>query len=84
MKEGFFRRWWTAVEWSVDANTGARARIEEVPGGWNWAVRDSERINTTRGFSVSQRGARAACRRVVKKIKASSGAGQSGSLRSES
>ena len=62
-----FRYWWTLQEWSRDKRTGAVARIAERPGGdWKWNVLHVE--GNHEGLSTTQKGARAACRRIVRKL----------------
>ena len=63
-----FRYWFTGVEYAADTRTGAHARIKEVPGGWSWRISDNDGVVTMRGTSTTQKGARAACRKFVRKL----------------
>ena len=67
MKKLNFRYWWTREEWSRDQDTDAVAMITESVGGWKWQVA-LKQGPIQRGTSTSQKGARAACRRVVRKL----------------
>jgi hypothetical protein len=66
--EADFRYWWTAEEWSHDGRTGATACIKnKVRSEWTWSVvRAGELVRN--GTSTSQKSARAACRRAVRKL----------------
>ncbi len=64
--DGCFGYWWTRTEYSNDKRTGALALVEETHCGWSWTVRTLAK--TVRGTSTSQKGARAACRRVARKL----------------
>lgn len=61
-----FPYWWTREEYATDRRTGAQARIMESTGGWRWVVADNQMRHE--GVSTTQKGARAACRRVVRKL----------------
>lgn len=67
MKEGTFTWWMTREEYAHDRRTGATAMITEGVDGWKWrVVHNTGRID---GTSTTQKGARAACRRAVRKLK---------------
>jgi hypothetical protein len=66
-----FAYWWTREEWAIDKQTGYRAFVRE-PGlgiGWTWRVTDSRGAHLGEGKSTTQKGARAACRRLVRKLR---------------
>ena len=69
-EEPDFRHWWTIEEWSRDKRTGAVAKIIEkgASGLWKWIVRSEGGFNMQEGVSTTQKGARAACRRAVRKL----------------
>lgn len=70
MKEGTFEYWWTKEEWSHDRRTGAYAKITDGIGGfWKWQVGHKDTGRLGEGTSTTQKGARAACRRAVRKLK---------------
>lgn len=71
MSEKAFDYWWTRQEWARDARTGTVAVITEDPelvGVWNWRIGHSKTGFIRGGTSKSQKGARAACRRVARKL----------------
>ena len=63
-----FYYWWTAEEWSHDTRTGAFAQINQktASGVWKWVVQSAS--GQQEGVGTTQKGARAACRRVVSKL----------------
>jgi hypothetical protein len=70
-----FQYWWTDVEWSRDDRTGAYAQVKRLDAHtWLWGVvrppAKGEAVpqHHKRGTSKSQKNARAACRRVVRKL----------------
>jgi len=66
-KDDTFRRWQTLQEDSHDRRTGATAVLTEMANGkWNWKVIRAS--GTVRGESASQKSARAAARRCVRKL----------------
>jgi len=68
--EPAFRYWWTESEWSSDRSTGAYARITSTNSGWKWRVQHATIGILREGTSPSQKGARAACRRAIRKLEA--------------
>jgi hypothetical protein len=67
-REGTFAWWMTREEYSHDKRTGVYARITDHIGVWTWKVHDKSGL-IAEGTSTSQKGARAACRRVARKLK---------------
>jgi len=65
-----FRYWWTVEEWGRDKRTATIARIREKQRDeWRWFVFDAVGSKLLKeGTSTSQKGARAACRRFVRKL----------------
>ena len=71
VRERAFDYWWTRQEWARDKRTGTVAVITEDPeqaGTWNWRVGSAKTGLIRGGTSKSQKGARAACRRVARKL----------------
>lgn len=66
-EEPTFRYWWTREEWAHDRTTGAYAKIIESLGGWKWRVDHPEIGIINEGTCTTLKGARAACRRTVRK-----------------
>lgn len=66
--DGTFRYWWTHQESSGDKRTGARATVVELieSGRWKWRVYHDGGLSE--GTSTTQKSARAACRRVARKL----------------
>jgi hypothetical protein len=68
MNEPTFRYWWTREEYSHDKSTGAYALIKSNGfDSWKWIVGHKDTGRIKEGTSTTQKGARAACRRAIRK-----------------
>ena len=66
-RDDTLKHWWTLSERSHDKRTGATAMVTESVGGlWKWGVQHSS--GQKLGESTTQKGARAAARRYVRKL----------------